>query len=136
MAEMQQNQPIVQVMGTESPWFWKVFGGAIISVITLLLAFAVNSVMTNINNNRIEMMTSITSLKEENISLREKVASLIQGQARVNDFERIIKSFDDLNKLSIKTLGEKVQDLKDRIIKLEGAKSEPKKENDQGNISQ
>lgn len=133
---MQQNQPIVQVMGTESPWFWKVFGGAIISVITLLLAFVANSVMTNINNNRIEMITSIASLKEENISLREKVASLVQGQARLNDFERIIKSFDDLNKLSIKTIGEKVQDLKDRIAKLEGVKSEPKKEASQGEIPQ
>ncbi len=121
-----------KVTENESPWFWKVFGGAIISIITLLLAFFVNSLMINISNNRSEIFTALNALKEENASLREKVAALTQGQVRVND---LIKASDDMNKLSIKTTNEKVQELKDRISKLE-SKNEPKKENDSGKISQ
>jgi len=94
MAEAQAQSVV-----TESPWFWKVFGGAIISVITVLVALVGNTVMTNMSNTRTELMTLVTALKEEQVNMREKLAALMQakesGMARFTDLEKAVRTLED-----------------------------------------
>lgn len=101
-----QEEPLLQAQchnQAESPWFWKVFGGAIISIITVLAALVGNSLMNSMSTTRSELMLMITALKDENVGMREKMAAMAQVkeslQVRCNDLEKMIKSVDDINKI-------------------------------------
>lgn len=86
-----------------SPWFWKLFGGALIGLTTLLLAVILNTLTNNISTFRAEIMTTLSQMKEENVQMREKLASMIQardsGREQYKELEKLVKANDDLLKL-------------------------------------
>lgn len=86
-----------------SPWFWKLFGGALIGLTTLLLAVILNTMMNNQMAFRSEAMATITQIKEENVQMREKLATINQardsGKERYNELEKLVKVNDELLKL-------------------------------------
>lgn len=86
-----------------SPWFWKLFGGALIGLTTLLLAVILNSMMNSLTMLRMETLTTITQIKEENVQMREKLATINQardsGKERYNELDKLVKVNDELLKL-------------------------------------
>lgn len=118
--EESQEEPLLQAQchtPEEAPWFWKVFGGAIISIITVLAALVGNSLMNSMSTTRSELLLMITALKDENVGMREKIATMVQVkeslQIRCNDLEKMIKGVDDINKI-----------YKDKITTLESTVKE------------
>lgn len=86
-----------------SPWFWKLFGGALIGLTTLLLAVILNSISNNISTFRGEITATLVQMKEENVQIREKIAAMNQardsGKERYNDLDKLVKANDELLKL-------------------------------------
>jgi chromosome segregation ATPase len=106
-----------------SPWFWKIFGGAIMGSISVLLL----SHITNINNN---IDRTFISLKSENKELfnminaqKEKIISLEQIKEKINNFEILLNQIQfsiNENKQKIITneaqsnsIKEEIKDLKE-----------------------
>jgi len=100
---------------TENGWFWKLFGPAIIGIISVLILTVFNHLNGNISSLRSDMLASNIELRnelkkvgiDELTKLREKVASL---EEKINT---AIKSGDSNNAALIK--------LKDQLAILERA---------------
>jgi predicted nucleic acid-binding Zn-ribbon protein len=86
-----------------SPWFWKLFGGALIGLTTLLLAVILNSLTNSVSSFRSEITSTLIQMKEENVLIREKLAALNQardsGKERYADLDRLVKINDELLRL-------------------------------------
>jgi chromosome segregation ATPase len=101
--EVKAQQVVTQQHIEGSPWFWKLFGGALIGLTTLLLAVILNSLTNNISTFRAEITTTLTQMKEENVQIRERLAMMTQardsGKERYNDLDKLVKANDELLKL-------------------------------------
>ena len=121
----------------EPGWIWKIFGGTILAMVTLLLITLFNTINVSINNAKQEAVSALTELKGEIRdnrqaldSLKERTSSLENNEAKtkiealsvelkrieletINRQERIIS-----NETSVNSLKEDVKSLKDEVKEI------------------
>lgn len=138
-----------------TPWFWKIFGGAIMGFISILLLAHINNINSNIDRSFLslkgeikDLFVSIDSQKERLVTLeqsreqnKEKSANfdklLLQLQSNIEEIKQKAVSIEaqlNATKEETKTLREwnkeatrQLQDVREKLAAADGAK----KANDQ-----
>lgn len=62
-----------------SPWFWKIFGGAIMGLISILLLAHIQNINNLIDRSTIELRSDIKEARQELDKHKERLAVLEQG---------------------------------------------------------
>lgn len=65
-----------------SPWFWKIFGGAIIGLVSILLLSHLTNINNTIDRSFIDLRTEIKELRQHNDAQKERILALEQGGYR------------------------------------------------------
>ena len=73
----------------EPSWIWKIFGGTILAMVTLLFVTLFNSINQNITSSKQESINLIMSAKQESANL---IADI---KAEIRDNRQILDSFKD-----------------------------------------
>lgn len=108
-----------------SPWFWKIFGGTAVSLISLLLLAYIGSITNNIDKSFLTLKGEIKDLSLIVDQQKERILSLEQALQQKDDklksFEKIIDSqqasLGDA-KETITILSTTVTSLKEQIQKI------------------
>lgn len=110
----QRNTTVVHVEG--SPWFWKLFGGAIISVTTLLLAVILNNFNNNIVVIRQDCNVSISKLHEEFAGVKEKLAGL---DSALRERTSASEKYADIMRVNDAEHAKQLIEVRERLLRLE-----------------
>ncbi|GDY06305.1 hypothetical protein LBMAG51_10920 [Phycisphaerae bacterium] len=127
-----------------SPWFWKLFGGTIISIIGILLAVILQNVNYNVNLIRNELSQAKSELEGQVARIKDEVALIKAQQAALEEFrsstkeklgsvDALIKeraaysetnvaemrSHDKEHDAQLRTLSERILRLEEKMIKSE-----------------
>lgn len=110
MAE--NKEPIQYYEG--SPWFWKIFGGAIMGVISILLLAHITNINSNIDRSFLSLRGEIKDLFTTIDVQRERVASLEQNREQNKEkfanFEKTLTQFQtSLEEIKQKTVANEAQ---------------------------
>lgn len=138
---MSDNEPTIPTQ-TEPSWFWKIFGGAIVSVISILLLAHFTSINSNINNlqsqdkeirelldKQKERLAGLEQMKERqavlekslsevNASLAELAKSTAANTATTTSLDKELDTLTD----SAKDIALQVQSIREKIVAEEAAK--------------
>lgn len=68
-----------------SPWFWKIFGGAIVGVISILLLTHITSINSNIDRSFLSLRSEIKDVLTNLDSQKERVVSLEQHKEQCRE---------------------------------------------------
>lgn len=82
--ERPQNNGQQIIYQEGSPWFWKIFGGAILGMVSLLLFTHINYITTNIDRVRQDCETILLDVKNE---LRTMRTTLDDYRDRIKELE-------------------------------------------------
>jgi len=100
-----------------SPWFWKIFGGTVVGMITLLLITIFGNLRNEMSDNKHELMAQINELRsdirqdrESFGGFKERLIALEQGYSKDK-----IQSFDQL----LMSLQQSLNSQKEKIAALE-----------------
>jgi len=100
-----------------SPWFWKIFGGTVVGMITLLLITIFGNLRNEMSDNKHELMAQINELRsdirqdrESFGGFKERLIALEQGYSKDK-----IQSFDQL----LMALQQSLNSQKEKIAALE-----------------
>jgi hypothetical protein len=106
-----------------APWFWKLFGGAIIGLMTGLLVLFFSTISSNIQQYRNDvqgtqskMWSELNALKAELATIKEKCSTTETGWKERAVF--VEKEFTAL-KASDKDQDAKIMDLRERLLRIE-----------------
>lgn len=110
----QRNTTVVHVEG--SPWFWKLFGGAIISVTTLLLAVILNNFNNNIVVIRQDCTLALGKLHEEFAGIKEKLAGL---DAAIKERTNASEKYADLMRTNDAEHLKQLTEVRERLLRVE-----------------
>jgi hypothetical protein len=117
----QKQTTVVHVEG--SPWFWKLFGGAIISITTLLLAVILNNFNNNIVVLRQDCTASMGKIQEEFAVIKEKMAAqataLSERSAASEKYADIMRINDSEHTKQLIEVRERLLHLEDKVSKVE-----------------
>lgn len=94
--------------GDGQPLFWRLFGGAVTGLVTVLLAAILNHLHVSVITARQE----VAAVREEVAALREKVSALQQARDIQRESLQNIRAGD-------KERDKAIQDLKEKVLKLE-----------------
>jgi len=82
-----------------SPWFWKIFGGAIVGAITFLLVAHITNINANIERSKSEVKLDVRELRVITEANRDKITDLErlrdQIAAVTGDLKEVSVSFDE-----------------------------------------
>lgn len=113
------------------PWFWKIFGPAIIGFISVLLAIILNAVHSNTVQCRMELASSIVENKKQIDAELTKIKDLIRQVevkiAAIEEFktatkekltstESLVKEKTQMSDLNLSGIR---QEFSDRLLKVE-----------------
>lgn len=62
-----------------SPWFWKIFGGAIMGLISVLLIGYISNIGNNFDRSLIDLRGDVKEMRQQLDTQRERLAVLEQG---------------------------------------------------------
>ena len=96
----------------EAPWFWKIFGGTLLGMITLLLITIFGNLRTEISDNKRELSTLINELR---VDIRQDRDSVSSFKERLVSIEQIY------SKEKLQTVDKALVDQKEKIAALEAA---------------
>jgi len=143
---MLKDSEIMEIMETNfnpegSPWFWKLFGAALIGSLGVLLMVILNAIHANTLSVRFELITAVTEHKEQIDSdfskLRDQLKELEVKIAASDEFKTSVKekllSIDSsmkertqFSETSVATMyqsdkeqSDQIRELRERILKLE-----------------
>jgi len=96
MSEQEQHKQ----QNTEgSPWFWKIFGSAIVGALTFLFVAHITNINSNIERSKSEVKMDIKELKIISDSSREKISDLEKTKTEIASIAANLKeislSFDE-----------------------------------------
>lgn len=145
---MTENRELVQYEG--SPWFWKIFGSAIMGVISILLLAHITNINSNIDRSFLSLRGEIKDLyvmvdtqKERLVGLeqnkeqnKEKISnvekSLVQLQASIEEVkQKVVAHETQINSLkeeikalkdSNKDAMQQLQDIREKLVAADAAK--------------
>jgi multidrug resistance efflux pump len=100
-----------------SPWFWKLFGGAIIGMVTILSITLINVVNNNAERSRSEMMTVIQDIKSDVRILSNDLDEQKQKLSKIENTS-YQESLANLER-QIQEIDKGVQDRNERIASME-----------------
>ena len=113
------------------PWFWKIFGPAIIGFISVLLAIILNAVHSNTVQCRMELASSIVENKKQIDAELTKIKDLIRqvevkiaameefktsAKEKLSSIESLIKEKNQSSDSNVSTIR---QEFSDRVLKIE-----------------
>lgn len=116
------------------PWFWKIFGPAIIGFIGVLLAIILNAIHSNTVQCRIELTSAIyenkkqidsevTKLKDSIKQLEVKIAAMEEFKAlakeKINSTESLVKEKNQTNDSNLSVIRQGEKETSDRFLKIE-----------------
>jgi chromosome segregation ATPase len=100
-----------------SPWFWKIFGGTIFGMITLLLVTIFGNLRNETSDNKREFLSQINEMRSD----------IRQDRDSFNGFkERIFSLEQAFSKDKIQNLAESINTQKERLFALEQVSSKDK----------
>lgn len=116
-----------------SPWFWKLFGGTLISVVALLLLTHVTTINANMNSSFLDLKTEmkelrasvseqrdrVTAVVAELNSVRTEVAVSEKNVAAVQATTESAKSASAANQAGIEALKEELKVLRDEAKEMQ-----------------
>jgi chromosome segregation ATPase len=95
MSEQEQKQQHTE----GSPWFWKIFGSAIVGAMTFLLVAHITNINSNIERSKTEIKMDVKELKMITDSNRDKITDLERMKDQITalsmDFKELTVSFDE-----------------------------------------
>lgn len=104
-----------------SPWFWKIFGGTVMGMITLLLITLFGNLRNEISDNKHEFLTQVNELRadirqdrDSFSSFKERLIGVEQGLSK-EKLQGLIQS--------LTTLTEVVNSQKEKLAALEAGTS-------------
>jgi len=129
----------------EPGWIWKIFGGTILAMVSLLLITLFNTINVNINNAKQEAVNAVNELKSEIRennqaldSLKDRVSSLENNETKakiealilelkrvetdiISRHERVISNEASVNSLKedVKTLKAEIKEVNKEVAKVE-----------------
>jgi|694.fasta_scaffold08330_14 chromosome segregation ATPase len=146
---MTENRDLLQYQ-EGSPWFWKIFGGAIMGIISILLLTHITNINSNIDRTFLslrgenkDLYVMIDSQKERLVGLeqnreqyKEKISSLekslLQSQLSIDEFkQKVVATETQLNSLKeeIKALKDlnkdtiqQLQEVREKLVAADAAK--------------
>lgn len=82
-----------------SPWFWKIFGSAILGATTFLLVAHLTNINSNIERSKSEIKMDVKDLKTASDSNREKINDLERTKDQITtiatNLKEVTLSFDE-----------------------------------------
>lgn len=117
--ELKKQDVIVRSENEGSPWFWKLFGGAIISIISVLFVLIISYITSTLNTNATESRESYKKLWQENTSLREKASGNEQSLQALKERMAVIEATLKERAACDKEQEKQIFELKEKILKLE-----------------
>lgn len=99
-----------------SPWFWKIFGGAIMGLISILLLGHIANINSNIDKTFLDLRGDIKDLRNYIEVQRERLLTLEQGsyKEKIANLEKNITSLQ----FSIEEQKQKITTLETKNISL------------------
>lgn len=99
-----------------SPWFWKIFGGAIMGLISILLLGHITNINSNIDRTFLDLRGDIKDLRNYIEVQRERLLTLEQGsyKEKIANLEKNITSLQ----FSIEEQKQKITTLETKNISL------------------
>lgn len=117
-----------------SPWFWKLFGAALIGFSSVLLMIILNAINSNTLSIRAELTTSITENKRQHdidvSKLRDQLKELevkiaaseefkLAIKDKVNSLDILIKEKNALFDTTVAAIRVSDKEFRDKILKIE-----------------
>lgn len=116
---LKKQDIVVRNENEGSPWFWKLFGGAIISIISVLFVLIMSHITSTLNQNGVEARESAKKLLQETSTLREKTSVNEQAIQSLKDKLLIAEVSLKERILSEKDQEKQIFELKEKILRLE-----------------
>lgn len=73
-----------------SPWFWKIFGGAIMGIISILLISYITNISGQIDRSFLDLRGEIKETRIVIDNQKDKISSLEQSKERILNLEKTI----------------------------------------------
>lgn len=92
MANQEQDaKPLIQYQ-EGSPWFWKIFGGAIMGLVSILLLAHITNLNSNLDRSFLDLRGDIKEARHQLDNHRERLTALEQGSYRekISSHEKMI----------------------------------------------
>jgi archaellum component FlaC len=109
-----------------SPWFWKIFGGTVVGMITLLLVTIFGNLRNEMSDNKHELMLQVNEMRvdvrqdrESFSGFKERLVAVEQGYSK-EKLQNLMQSLTDIT--------DSVNSQKSKIVALESAASTSKEE--------
>jgi chromosome segregation ATPase len=135
MSEEQQQKTYAE----GSPWFWRLFGGAIFGIIPILLVTILNyfgSAIESLRAENLQQKTAIAELKEKVITFDKEIhrlqASIKNADSikeKVGIIDTVKEHLSSLEK-DVKEVTKVLQDSRERLLVLESKKADHSKPTD------
>lgn len=111
-------------------WFWRIFGGAIIGFLSLLLLWALNTLGTSVSQVRTDVMGHVEKFSDNLATITAKVAALEEfreaAKEKTTSLESGIKERAEYSSTNAGIMREKdkehdaeIVELRERVLKLE-----------------
>jgi len=97
-----------------SAWFWRIFGGSVIGIITVLII----AIQNNLSNNIAQLQAEITKIKDDTKSMTASIAAL-------DEFREITKEKNKYWENAVKEKEQQLMELRERTIKVEEKLKQP-----------
>jgi formyltetrahydrofolate synthetase len=116
------------------PWFWKIFGPALVGFVGVLLAIILNAIHSNTIQCRMELVTSIvenkkqidgelTKIKDLIRQLEVKVATMEEFKAsakeKLNSNESLVKEKNQISDSTLSVIRQNEKEFSERVLKIE-----------------
>jgi len=102
-----------------SPWFWKIFGGTILGMVTFLLLAHINNINSSIDKAKTEGLIAVNSVREDVKEQRVIIDGLKDRMLAVE--QSPFKTKIDSLEASIKEVGETVSSRSEKLAGLESS---------------
>jgi predicted nucleic acid-binding Zn-ribbon protein len=97
-----------------SPWFWKIFGGAIMGIISILLISHITNINSLIDRSFLDLRGEIKEIRIVIDGQKEKINSLEQSKEKILSLEKTISQLQ----LSLEEIKQKSTTSEAQIISL------------------
>lgn len=108
-----------EVNAEGSAWFWKIFGGTIIGMITLLLVTIFGNLRNELSDNKYELMSQINELRSDTRQDRESFSGF-KERLIVLEHGYSKDKLQNLDQL-IRVLSESINNQKEKIVTIESS---------------
>lgn len=119
-----------------SVWFWKIFGGAIVGLVSLLTITLINTIISSNQQSKADILNSISEIRSDIriinsdlISQKEKL-SKIENNRYDEEVDQLRKKIDDVNMIvnnrteRIAAIEGLLATLKEQVVKEESSRSD------------